>query len=127
MKLSQVRTRFFLTEITEPRWLEHILTVPSSLSQRSSTVFQLYRGGKFYWWRKPEYLEKTPNLSEVTDKLYYILFYWIHLAMNRIWTQLITLVVIGTDYTCTWYKMSISTDTHINYLQVFYDDLAEIW
>jgi len=21
-----------------------------------------------YWWRKPEYLEKTTNLSQVTDK-----------------------------------------------------------
>jgi hypothetical protein len=24
---------------------------------------------QFYWWRKPEYLEKTIDLSQVTDKL----------------------------------------------------------
>ena len=33
-----------------------------------STMFQLYRGDKFYWWKKLEYPKKTPDLSEVTDK-----------------------------------------------------------
>ena len=61
-----------------------------------SIIFQLYRylGGKFCWWRTSEYLEKTINLPQVTEKLFHTMLHRVHLAWAGF--ELTKLVVIGT-------------------------------
>ena len=51
-----------------------------------STIFQLYRGGQFYWSLMEEtgVREKTIDLPQVTDKLYHLKLYTSPWAGNRI-------------------------------------------
>jgi hypothetical protein len=59
-----------------------------------STVFQLYRGGQLHWLRKPGYPEKNIDMPPVTDKVYHIMLYRVHLA--RAGFEHTTLVVSWT-------------------------------
>jgi hypothetical protein len=56
--------------------------------------FRMYRGGRFYWWRKPEYPEKTTDMSQVTDKRYHIMLYRVQFAMTGVRTLNFRLVMV---------------------------------
>jgi hypothetical protein len=58
-----------------------------------STIFQLYRGDQFYWWRKPNDPEKPLTCRTSLTKLYHRMLY------TSPWSrfEFTTSVVIGTD------------------------------
>jgi hypothetical protein len=59
-----IHSEIFKTKLSDCNWV----VTPGFLEGGlwCSTIFQLYRGSQFYWWRKPE---KTIDLGQVTDKL----------------------------------------------------------
>jgi len=70
-----------------------------------STIFQLYRGGQFYWWRKPKGQEKTTDLPQVTDKLYNVVLLAVigdmHRLHDRPW-----LCCPRRNDTCHWFMFN---------------------
>ena len=84
----------------------------------SSTSFKLFRGCQFYWWRKPDYLDKTSELLQVTDKHDHIMCF----EYTRI--KLTTSVVLCTDfrgsYKSNYYTITPMTTLFLHFVVHIY-------
>ena len=76
IRLYVIKVVIDLQQVIDFLW---VLWFPPPI-KLTATIFQFYRGGQFYWWRKPEYPEKTTNLSQDTDKLDQIMLHRVCLA-----------------------------------------------
>ena len=47
-----------------------------------STIFQLFRGSQFYWWRKQEYNETNQPVASHWQ-IYHIMLYQVHLTTSH--------------------------------------------
>ena len=79
--------KFFSSETAWPNKRNLVGRFGLWLFNATFNNFSVISWQSFCWLRKMEYPEKTIDLLQVTDKLYHIMLYRVHLANNMVQTH----------------------------------------
>ena len=80
-----------------------------------STIFQLYHGGQFYWWRKPENPEKTTKTGGIIYD--YSMYSMVNIGfLARKMASLNT----GTDERCLFFQNNHATGSNLTIRNLYF-------
>ena len=80
MLLKLVENKYYKLHTFQLFWSNKLSKSVGWLVSLFSTIFQLYRGGKFYWWRNRNTWRKPPTCRKSLTNLIIIMLYQEHLA-----------------------------------------------
>jgi hypothetical protein len=80
-----------------------------------STIFQLYHGGQFYWWRKPENPEKT---TKTGGNIYdYSMYSMVNIGF---FARKMASVNTGTDERCPFFQNNHATAPNLTIRNLYF-------